>query len=374
PILLVDDDLLVLESLLLLLDAYGYQVVTAQNGVEALELLEKQKVQAVISDIRMPLMGGIELAKHLRDRHPDLPVLIITANADIETAIDALQLGVFDFILKPVNTVNLLHSLNKAVEFQAMKNLERNYKEELETEVRRKTEELHDLTREIIKRLTVVAEYRDNDTGFHISRVARLTGILASGLNLPAKKIETICLASSLHDIGKVAIPDRILLKPGPLTSEEFDIIKTHTTVGAKMLEHSSHEVIRVARSITLNHHERWDGSGYPQGLVGDKAPLEGRIVMLADQYDALRAQRPYKEAFSHEKACRIILKGDDRTSPSHFDPQILAAFKVKAPDIEQLWERTNEVAPDQQPGRNALAGQLGEPLNRVATDESACL
>ena len=356
PIMLVDDDQLILESLALLLDDYGYQVIVAKNGAEALNILENQSAQAVISDIRMPVMGGIELAEHIRRLKPHIPILIMTAYAEVETAIDALQRGVFDFIMKPINTVNLLHSLNKAVEFQAMKTQEKNYFTALEAEVQKKTEELRSLNREIISRLTVVAEYRDTDTGLHISRVGSLSGFLATELGLPEDEVENISLASSLHDIGKVAIPDRVLLKPGALTDEEFNTIKSHTTVGAKMLEGSTHEVINVARSIALNHHERWDGGGYPRGLIGDETPIEGRIVMLTDQYDALRSIRPYKDAMTHEQACKIILEGDGRTLPTHFDPNLLAVFKEKLPEIDHMWKNSEELSPGSEPVSKAIS------------------
>ncbi len=343
-ILVVDDDKYVLESLLLFISDQGYRIITANNAIEALGFLETKDIQIVLTDIKMPGMNGIELAGRIHDQYPDLPVLIMTGFAEIDVAIGALKRGAFDFIYKPINYDQLLHSLGKAAVLWQMKSRDRNYRQDLETEVARKTKELRDLNHEIIRRLTVVAEYRDTDTGQHNSRIGRFSSIIAEGIGLEADFIETLSLASSLHDIGKVAVPDSILLKPGALTGEEFAVIKSHSKVGAKMLSGSAHAVIQLAESIALNHHERWDGGGYPNGLKGETIPIEGRIVMLADQYDALRAQRPYKKPFSHEEASQIILVGDGRTHPDHFDPQVLEVFRQKQAEFALAFEELHDV------------------------------
>lgn len=346
----VDDDPYVLESVATLLQLSGFQVRHFTTAAAALDGLTTQPADAVLTDVNMPGMTGIELLERFRTVDRETPVILMTAYAELNMAVSAVKKGAYDFIIKPYSPSYLLHAVEKAVDYRRLCQIERHYKQELERTVATRTAELAEalhqlksLSVETISRLTAAAELRDEDTGKHISRIGLYAERLARELGLDEEFVETIKVASAMHDVGKIGIPDSILLKPGPLTPAEFDVIKSHCSIGEHILHGSTFPMLQMAASIALNHHERWDGSGYPRGLRGAEIPVEGRIVMLVDQYDAMRSKRVYKPPFSHENTCELIRKGDDRTSPKFFDPAILESFDRVADDFAVIYDNCQD-------------------------------
>ena len=266
----------------------------------------------------MPEVSGIELLAKIHEFNPTLPVILMTAYAELDVAVNAVRKGAFDFLIKPYKPESLIYSIEKAIKYRRLLQMEKNYKHMLEDTVRKRTKELKDallmvkeMSVELVQRLTAVAEYRDEDTGSHIKRIGLYTHKIAETLNLSADFVEVVTFASPMHDIGKIGIPDNILLKPGRLTYKEFEIMKTHTIIGEKIFHESSHPVIQMIASVARNHHERCDGTGYPRGLKGEDIPFDGWIRIIVDQYDALRRDWSYKPPFDHQTACSIITDCD---------------------------------------------------------------
>jgi len=362
-VLVVDDELLNHQLIHNLLQADGYRVLHAECGRAALQCLAGENVDLILLDIMMPELDGFEVIQQLKESSLTraIPVIMVTALDDRASRLRALELGAEEFITKPIDTAELRARVRNLIKLKAYSDLLAGYTHRLEGEVQERTARLNKSQRDTIFTMTRAAEFRDEETGAHVLRISDYAAELASELGMPADFVDRIYYASPMHDVGKIGIPDKVLLKPSPLNAREWAIMKTHCHLGRSILSGSDSPYLIMGAEIAYSHHERWDGSGYPEGLKGEAIPLSGRIMSLCDVYDALRSCRPYKKGIDHATTLAILSRGDERTQPAHFDPQILSAFVHCAARFEEIFERHTQARSGY--GARTSAGNAAKPF-----------
>jgi len=357
-IMIIDDEQLVIKVVKRYLSAEGYaNFVSVSDSKLAIETICEEQPDVILSDINMPDVTGLDILR-IRQKNPELtsiPVLILSASSEQTVKREALELGATDFLAKPVDPSDLSLRVQNALIVKRHHDHLANYAMDLENQVRKRTQQLEHSREQVIHCLARAAEYRDNETGEHIIRVGKYCRVIAEELGYPEAYCREIELAAQLHDVGKIGIPDSVLLNPGRLTSEEFDVMKTHCGVGLEIMEplsegdkdrvrrHASSggfimdsvdsPMLELAATIARTHHEKWDGTGYPSKLAGEAIPIEGRICCVADVYDALCSERPYKPKFPLKKCLEIMLS----ERGTRFDPRVLDAFFTRFEQIEEI-------------------------------------
>jgi putative two-component system response regulator len=354
-ILIADDDAGIASLLRSLCEDLGYSVIIARNGREAVEMAMARLPDLVVMDGSMPEKNGFDATSELKaepsTKH--IPIVMLTGMRTREDRLRGIAAGANDFLTKPVDGEEFAIRVANNLKIKEYGDFLLHHADILQAQVEERTREITSVMEDLkaangllsqayldtIYRLAVVSEFKDEDTGNHIKRIGYYAREMARILNSEGAFTESIFQASMMHDIGKVGIPDSIMTKNGPLSQDEWHIMKKHPDIGGKILSGAESRYLTMAEKVARTHHERWDGSGYPNGLKGEQIPLAGRITAIADNYDALRMARSYKPAFTHSQAMDIIVKGDGRTSPAHFDPDILEAFALHSPRFAKIYD-----------------------------------
>lgn len=341
-IFIVDDEPSNLKLLDRMLRGRGYEhLILIDDPREVLVQYQVARPDLILLDINMPYLDGYQVMAQLQSLNDPLlpPIVILTAQHAQDYLLRALAGGARDFVSKPFDRNELLMRVRNLLDAQLAHRLLLGQKDTLEQMVRTRTEELNRSRLQIVQRLGMAAEYRDEETGNHILRMSHICALLAKEIGWSDNECELMLNASPMHDIGKIGIPDAILLKPGRFEPHEWEVMKTHAAIGAKLLDGDDSDLMRMARDIALSHHEKWDGSGYPNGLSGEVIPMSGRIAALSDVFDALTSVRPYKKAWPLEEALELIEDGRGK----HFDPLLVQVFMDNLPAILEIRARYKE-------------------------------
>ena len=322
-ILVVDDQEIIRVGMLRILRRHGFTCLEAGDAYTCLDLLEKERVHLVLCDIKMPGMNGLALVKAMAHRIPDTAVVMVSSMESTEMAMECLRHGAYGYVLKPFKTTDILIAVANALRRRMLELDYRDREAVLARRVREQTLEIRASREEISFRLISASEHRDNETGAHVRRIGLYAAAMAELLGWDLEQKECILAAAPMHDIGKIGVPDRILQKGGPLTEEEWIIMRTHPLMGANILKGSTVPFIQMGARIASSHHERWDGGGYPSGLAGESIPLEARIVGLVDVYDALSSHRIYKPPWAEGDVLAYLRD----QSGKHFEPALVSVF-----------------------------------------------
>jgi response regulator RpfG family c-di-GMP phosphodiesterase len=337
-ILIVDDDWQVREVLHEIFLSAGYTCQIAGDGREGLDLFRATLPPLTVTDLKMPVMDGIALLQAIRQADPDAAVIVLTGAADVKTAIESLKLGAHDFIMKPVNVDELLIAADRAIERRQLLIERREYQALLERRVEEATANLASAYTQTLEALGAALDSRDVGTESHSRRVHGYSLALARAHGVPDEQLPDLAHGVLLHDIGKIGIPDAILLKPGALTPDEWKVMRTHPEIGKRLIEKIP--FLHGAIPVVWCHHEKWDGNGYPRGLQGEDIPLNARIFSVVDAFDAMTFDRPYSKAIAFEAAIAEI----KRCAGSHFDPQVVESFmRVPLPLLEEIRRKSIE-------------------------------